>query len=209
MKQKCILTLGRQFGSGGREIGKKIAEAMGFEFYDRELLTLAAEKSGIDVGVLEHADEKPTNSLLYSLSLGTFSAKGGLMHFNETQTNDQVFRIQSETIRDLAKDHGSCVIIGRCADYVLREDPNTLRVFIHAGLKNRAARIQSLYDLSENQAQDMIRKKDKARANYYNFYTTQRWGDSENCHLSIDSFALGIDGTVELICQMIREFMAR
>ena len=206
MKDRCVITIGREYGSGGREIAKKLADRLQFPFYDRELITMAAEKSGIDVHVFESADEKPQSSLLYSLAVDPYSVKGSIFRANNMQTNDNLFRIQSEVIRELAAEK-SCVIVGRCADYILSDDPNCLRIYVHGSLDHRIGRIKQLYELTGKQAKDLIQKTDKSRASYYDFYTEQKWGDAGNYHLSVDPFLLGTEKTVELLEDFVQMFI--
>ena len=208
MKDRCVITVGREFGSGGREIAKKLAERLQFPFYDRELITLAAEKSGINVNVFETADERPQSSLLYSLAVDPYSVTGSLFRANNMQTNDQLFKIQSDVIREVAA-AGSCVIVGRCADYILQELPECLRIYVHGSMDHRIDRIKRLYELTGKQARELIQKTDKSRASYYNFYTEQKWGDADNFHLSIDPYLLGTDGTVDLLETFVKAFMAQ
>lgn len=198
MAEKTIYTIGRQFGSGGREVGRKLAEKLGIPFYDKELLSLAAKDSGLSESLFHNADEKPTSSLLYSLVMGNYPMASGALGFNEMPLNDQIFLIQSKTVRKVA-DQGSCVIIGRCADYILRDDPAVLSVFIHAPLEERVKRAVSLYNVPEDKAEDVCLKNDKSRANFYNYYSDQKWGMCRSYELALDSSVLGIEGCVEAI----------
>ena len=196
MHERTIITIGRQYGSGGHEIGKKLSEKLGIPFYDKELLGLAAEQSGIARDIMENYDEVPTNSLLYSLSMGTYGMGGGGPF--QLPLNHQVFLAQFEAIQKLAE-KGGCVIVGRCADYVLHRYEHLVSVFIHAELQKRVERVCALYDLSEKEANDRILKVDKKRAAYHNFYATKKWGSCDSYHLTLDSGVLGIDNTVEMI----------
>lgn len=198
MAEKTIYTIGRQFGSGGREVGKKLAEKLGIPFYDKELLSLAAKDSGLSESLFHNADEKPTSSLLYSLVMGNYPMASGALGFNEMPLNDQIFLIQSKTVRKVA-DQGSCVIIGRCADYILRDDPAVLSVFIHAPLEERVKRATELYNVPADKAEDVCLKNDKSRANFYNYYSDQKWGMCRSYELALDSSVLGIEGCVDAI----------
>ena len=193
-----ILTIGRQYGSAGHEIGQRLARELNVPYYDKELLERAAKESGLCKEIFENHDEKPTNSFLYSLVMDTYSYgySSGLM--SDMPLNQRVFLAQFDTIRNLAKE-GPCVIIGRCADYALESLPNCLSVFIHADLQLRVRRIARLYDLTDAKAKERIQKTDKSRSSYYNYYTSKKWGDLSSYHLTVDSGLLGIDGTVELL----------
>ena len=196
MHDRTIITIGRQFGSGGREIGKKLADQLGVPFDDKELLELAAEQSGISRDVIENYDEMPTNSLLYSLSMGNYGMGGGGPF--TMPINHQIFLAQFDAIQKLSAD-GACVIVGRCADYALSKYPHLVSVFVHAEMKKRVERVCRLYNLSDKEAAERIIKVDKKRASYHNFYSTKKWGNADSYHLSVDSGAIGIDGTVDLI----------
>jgi cytidylate kinase len=201
------ITIGRQFGSGGREIGVRVAEMLGARLYDKELIHLAAEKNGVNPDYLRRVDEKATNSLLYTLALGS-NFFGTAMTFGyKPPLNDKLFLLQSDVIRRIANE-GSCVIIGRCADYVLREHTNRLSIFIYGDLPHRKARIMERHEgMSESAALDLINKTDKRRSSYYNFYTGNKWGKYDNYHLAINSSLLGIEGTVALIADCARRMV--
>ncbi len=203
MSDKVIYTIGRQFGSGGRKVGKALAEKLGIPYYDKELLTIAAKDSGLSEALFHNADEKPTSSLLYSLVMGNYPVASGALGFNEMPLNDQLFLIQSKTIKKIAE-QGSCVIIGRCADYILRDNPEVLSVFIHAPIGARVKRAVEVYEVPAEKAEDICLKNDKTRANFYNYYSDQKWGMCRTYDLSLDSAALGIDGCVEVITQFAK-----
>ena len=202
MSQKCIITIGRQFGSGGRYVGRLLAEKLGIPFYDKELLSEAAKQSGICEEILEDHDEKPTRSLLFSLVTGMQHHMGTGSFYMDMPLNHRIFLAQFDAIRNLAAE-GSCVIVGRCADYVLREDPNTLRVFVKADMPSKIARAVKYYGVEEDKAEERIRKADKQRASYYNYYATATWGDVENYDLVVDTGLLGVEGAVELIVKCL------
>ncbi len=194
-----VITIARQFGSGGHEVGEKVAHQLNIPFYDKALIALAAKQSGFSEEVFADADEKATSSLLYSMVMGSYGAFGGrIPGLNEMPINDKLFIIQSDIIKKAASE-GPCVVIGRCADYILREHPNTLNVFIHAGKSARVQRIVSKNLCEEKKAPDFITKKDKQRANYYNFYSNNRWDDLNNYDLTIDTSKFTVDQAVELV----------
>ena len=198
MKDKQIITIGRQLGSGGREIGKKLSEKLGIPFYDKELLEMASKESGICQEVMETYDEKQGKRSFFSM-MGSFQGRidPGNMYL-EMPLNHRIFLAQFDAIRKVA-DQGPCVIVGRCADYVLRDHENVLNIFIKASMEERVKRIEKLYGLDPMKAEESIRKADKQRATYYNYYATGTWGDVANYHLCLDTGVLGVDGAVELI----------
>ena len=202
MDKKIIITIGRQFGSGGYDVGKQLAEKLGIEFYDKELIGRAAKESGINPELFARADEQPTNSFLYSLSIGTVGLHTGFVATPDYLTNDKLFAIQSETIRSIAQEH-SCVIMGRCADYVLRDDPNLVSVFIHTDIERRVARVSQRAEMTPEQARQAIKKTDRRRSSYYSYFTDRNWGGVDNYDLSIDSGRVGIEGAVEVIAKFL------
>ena len=198
MKFSPIITIGRQYGSGGREVAKKLAETMNFAFYDKELLAEASKESGICQEVMENYDEKQEKRSFFSIMGGVQGRMDPAGMYLEMPLNHRIFLAQFDTIRKIA-DKGPCVIVGRCADYVLRDHENVLNVFIKASMDERRKRIIRLYDLDPMKAEETIRKADKQRATYYNYYATGTWGDVNNYHLCLDTGVLGVDGAVELI----------
>ena len=198
MAERTIYTIGRQFGSGGRQVGKALAERLGIPYYDKELLAMAAKDSGFSESLFHDADEKPASSLLYSLVMGNYPMSSGTLGFNEMPLNDQLFLIQSNTIRKVAS-QGSCVIIGRCADYVLRDDPDAISIFIHAPIAARVKRAVESYGIEKERAEDVCLKNDKSRANFYNYYSDHKWGMCRTYSISLDSAMIGIQGCVDEI----------
>ena len=201
MSKKIIITIARQFGSGGREIGELIAQSLGIPIYDKELITDAAAKSDLNVDALRTSDESVANSLLYTLAMGS-NVLGATMHFN-----DKLFILQSEIIREYAA-KGSCVIIGRCADYVLRDEPSLFRIFIYGDLDHRADRIAKRHpEIKSSQVIDSINKTDKRRASYYNFYTGNKWGKFDNYDMAINSSTFGVGETAKIITAAISKLI--
>ncbi len=200
-----IITIGRQYGSGGREIGEKVAAHFGIRFYDKELLTRAAKESGFCEEMLANHDERPTNSFLYNLVMDTYSFGYNASSFVDMPISQKVFLAQFDTIKKIAGE-GPCVIVGRCADYALSDWDNCLNLFIYADEKARVRRICQKYELSESKARDMILKKDKQRQSYYNYYSSGKWGRADSYDLCINSSVLGVEGTVKLICQYVQDF---
>lgn len=205
--EKVVVTIGREFGSGGKDIGEKTAEKLGVSCYDKELLQLAAKDSGFCKEIFEHNDEKPTKSFLYSLVMDTNSMWGYSQNsYVEMPLNQKVFLAQFDTIKSLAQKE-SCVIVGRCADYALENMNNVCNVFVHANLDYRIANIAKRFQLNDAKAKDLILKTDKSRASYYNYYASKKWGDSRAYNLTLDSSKLGIDGCVEMIlkyCEIMK-----
>ena len=201
-----IYTIGREFGSGGREVGAKLAAKLGIKLYDKELLQQAAKDSGFCEEIFENHDEKPTNSFLYSLVMDTYSVSGySAAPFLDMPLNHKVFLAQFETIKKIAEKE-SCVIVGRCADYALSDNPDCINIFIHADLDVRIKNVSRNLNITENKARDIINKTDKQRASYYNYYTSKKWGDSKSYNLSLDAGKLGTDNCVEMILKF-RELM--
>jgi len=197
---ETYITIGREFGSGGREIGKKVAEALGVPYYDKELLAVAAQESGLSHEFLKSYDEKPTNSFLYSLVMGQQNL---LVGARGTTVEQLAAQAQRDAVLSVAE-KGSCVIVGRCADYILRDKPGLVRVFITADHDSRVRRICQRDGVSEKEAEEKIRKMDKARSSYYNFHTDRKWSDAANYDLCVSSSFRGIDAAVELILQFIK-----
>ncbi|MBQ4280188.1 MAG: cytidylate kinase-like family protein [Rikenellaceae bacterium] len=205
MNPNFVIAVGRQFGSGGREIGKQLAARFGIGYYDKELMKLAAKESGVTEEFFEKADERTPGTLMHALSVA-LTMGGGAFQSNAL-SGENLFRFQSEVIRQLAAEQ-SCVIVGRTADYILRANPRCVNIFVHAPMEVRVGRIATLQDLSPRKAEELIRKTDKSRAAYYNYYTGKTWGDSASYHLSVDSSALGIDTTTGYIEQFVASRLA-
>lgn len=202
MDRHFVITIGRQFGSGGKEIGIKLAEKLGIKCYDKELLELAAKESGLCQEMFEMHDEKPTNSFLYSMVMDTYAGIYNPQTMIEMPINQKVFLAQFDTIKKIAEKE-TCIIVGRCADYTLEDMENVFSVFICADLDKRIERISKKYDLKPNKAKDMIIKTDKRRANYYNYYSNKEWGRASTYNLCVDSGRIGIDKTVDLIATYV------
>ncbi|MBQ4139754.1 MAG: cytidylate kinase-like family protein [Clostridia bacterium] len=202
--KKFVITVARQYGSGGREIGLRLGELLGVKAYDKELITMAAQKSGMSSEVLNHVDEKASSSLLYTLAMGS-SYINSAAHNMNIPISDKLFMTQSEIIREIAAE-GSCVIVGRCADHVLRQEENRISIFVYAPRDFKVDRIIERHEgVDEKQAKDLSQKTDKRRINYYNYYTGKKWGSPENYHIMIDSSVLGIEGTAQALAEIIRK----
>ena len=201
---RFIITIGRQFGSGGRAVGEKLAKKLDISFYDKELISLAAKESGISPEVFDNVDEKAANSLLYSLSMGLYNFGSGFSAMGDLPVNDKLYLLQHQIIKDIAEKE-NCVFVGRCADYVLRDNPNCVNIFIYADMEYRKREAVKKHGIDANRAEHIITKTDKSRANYYSFYSGQKWGMAENYDLCINSAKLDEDCIVELIISYINK----
>ena len=223
---RSIITISREFGSGGREIGKKLADDLGIPFYDKELLEMASKESGICQELFVKNDESYTNSFLFSLVMGNYPVSADGRINPDMPLNHKIFLAQFETIKKIAAE-GPCIMIGRCADYALADFDNCISIFVHADMDKRIKRIASKYvlknepniidffisgntaekkkrileryDIEKNKAEDFIRKTDKRRASYYNYYTDMKWGEAKNYDLCINSSKTGVDGAIKLM----------
>ena len=202
-----IITIGRQFGSGGREIGEMVADHFGIKCYDKELLSRAAKESGFCEERIQNHDERPTNSFLYNLVMDTYSFGYNSSSFVDMPISHKVFLAQFDTIKKIAQE-GPCVIVGRCADYALSDFPNVLNLFITADEECKIKRIKERFEdiTTDDKAREMMNKKDKQRQSYYNYYSSKKWGRADSYDLCINSSILGIDGTVKFITQYIEDY---
>lgn len=204
-----VVTLGRQFGCGAREIGQMVAKMLGINYYDKELLLEAAKQSGVAPAVFEASDERTPKffSSLWSFNLGYYS--GALFVGDQPVKEDNVYQAQSQVMIDLAK-QSSCVIVGRSADYILRNEVNVISIFLHSSMDDRIQRIINRGDCdNEKEAKEMAIKQNKLRANYYDFYTDKHWGSAESYDLSIDSSKLGPEATAKLIVDYVKTRLAK
>ena len=200
-----IITIARQFGSAGREIGEKVAEHFDIKCYDKELLTRAAKESGFCEEMIESHDERPTNSFLYNLVMDTYSFGYNASSFMDMPISHKIFLAQFDTIKKIASE-GPCVIVGRCADYALGDYKNCINIYIYSDEQTKVNRIMKKYSLTEPKAKDMINKKDKQRQSYYNYYSSKKWGHADSYDICINSSLLGVEGTVKLIIQAVEDF---
>ncbi len=205
MKPKFCITIGRELGSGGREVGKKLSEKLNIPFYDKKLITLASKESGISPEFFEKADEKPSSKFFSSLFGLNFSS----MFMPNTSASsvldgNELFKIQSDVVREVAE-QGSAVFVGRCADFILRDNPNLISIFITAPLEERCERVRTsglingIENFSNEQLVELLEKEDARRSEYYNYYTYKTWGAASSYNLCLDSKLLGVDGCVEII----------
>ena len=201
MSTNTIITIERQYGSGGHLIGEKLAESLGIPFYDSELIKVAAKESGICEEIFESFDEKPTTSFLYSLVMDPYSLGYNSNSF-DLPLDHKVFLAAFDTIKELAS-KGPCVFVGRCADYALVDFDNCISVYVHAPFEDRIKRIENEYGIPNGKSKEMLMKKDKQRSSYYNYYSSYKWGDAKSYDLCLNSSYLGIDGSVDLIKKVI------
>ena len=208
MDNKFVVNIGRQLGSGGREIGEKLAARLGISFYDKELIQLASEESGLCSEFFERADERPAQGLVG----GWFGMRfpfitDGTIPANNCLSNVSLFKVQSDVIRRLAAEK-SCLFVGRCADYILREHPRCANVFISSTKEDRIARLCRIHGFGAQEAEAMMAKADKKRSEYYNYYSYKTWGAAASYHLCVDSSVLGIEGTVDFVEEFVRKKLA-
>lgn len=200
MKSPLIITIGREYGSGGREIGELVAKRLGIAFYDKKLISLAAEKSGLSKEFIENNEQRERGGLLQGMAASAAYA-GGFFSAPFPALTESIFISQSQVIRDIAAKE-SAVIVGRCADYVLAGRPNTINVFIHAPMAMRVNRIMAIYHLDEAAAMKAIAKSDKERGNHYFRYTDQKWGKAQNYDICINSGLMGVEKTAETLATL-------
>ena len=196
-----VITISRQVGSGGKIIGHKLAEQLAYDYYDKKILEMAAAKSGISEEMFERA-EKEHNSFLYSLATANYAGYTTSLFTGDIGNSDNLFVIQSNTIREIAQ-KDNCVIVGRCANQVLAEEKNVLKVFLHASKEFRVKQVMEENNILMKDAEALVKKLDKKRASYYNFFTSGSWGDATEFDLCLDTSVLGIDGAVEIIKQAV------
>ena len=202
---KGVITIGRELGSGGRTIGKAVAEKLGVAYYDRELIDAAAKESGLSPDFIEKNEQAVTGSFLYNIAMGNSYSYGmlGLAGTNTLPLTMQVFLAQQKVILEYTKT--PCVIVGRCADYILRDREDVLKVFVYSDLEKRAQRAIERYGCDRKKALDLIAKSDKGRARHFATFTDWDWGDRSNYDLMVNSGSVGIDRSVEIICSCAEE----
>lgn len=193
-----IVTITRQYGSGGHDIGKALADRLNIPFYDKELISLAAKESGVCPQIFENVDERATNSLLYSLSVGLYNYGNGFSSMGDLPVNDRLYILQHKIIKELAE-KGPMVVVGRCADYVLKDNSNAVKIFIYADIDSRIKRAVERNDIDPARAKQAVLKADKNRANYYSFYSGKKWGVADNYDLCINSTHISTEQAVDII----------
>ena len=201
MKKK-IVTISRQYGSGGRYSGENLAKAMGVPCYDEKLIDMVAKESGFAQSFVAEKGERMTGSLLFNIASSLSFANNVFSTNNGVTLQDEIYFTQNRIIKELA-DKGPCVIVGRCADYILREREDCLNVFIFADNESKIERAEKYFNITREEAPAVLKKKDKARANHYKYYTDQEWGMASNYDLCLNSGLIGIEGCVEAIQQVL------
>ena len=201
MKKK-IVTISRQYGSGGRYIGENLAKAMGVPCYDEKLIAMVAKESGFAQSFVAEKGERMTGSLLFNIASSLSFANNVFSTNNGVTLQDEIYFTQNRIIKELA-DKGPCVIVGRCADYILREREDCLNVFIFADNESKIERAEKYFNITREEAPAVLKKKDKARANHYKYYTDQEWGMASNYDLCLNSGLIGIEGCVKAIQQVL------
>ena len=200
--QKRIVTISRQYGSGGRYIGKKLSEKLGIPCYDEKLIDMVAKESGFAQDFVAEKGERMTGSLLFNIASSLSFANNVFSTNNGVTLQDEIYFTQNRIIKELA-DKGPCVIVGRCADYILREREDCLNVFIFADNESKIERAEKYFNITREEAPAVLKKKDKARANHYKYYTDQEWGMASNYDLCLNSGLIGIEGCVKAIQQVL------
>lgn len=197
MKDNYVITIGRQLGSGGREAGLKLAGLLGISFYDKELIRIASRESGLNERFFEKADEKKRFSLFWGL-FGMHSPQTQELYSGYYLSDETLFKIQSDVIRSLANGK-SCLFVGRCADYILKDHPHLISIFLSADLNDRIRRVMEIRKIPEKDARNLIEKTDKHRSSYYNYFSSKSWSSAESYHVCLNTSVLGIDETVSFI----------
>lgn len=200
-----VIAISREYGSGGRYIAQELGKKLNIPVFDKEILSLAAKESGISKEFFEEYDERPTRSYLFSLMASLPGRSSLLDGYSELPLNHKVFLAQFEAIKEVAR-QGPCIIVGRCADWVLQEDPRLVKIFIQAPLEEKIERVVKYYGVEREKAAEKIKKTDKQRANYYEYYTSQKWGKREAFDLCVNSDKLGIENTAELLEKYVNLF---
>lgn len=200
-----VITIGREFGSGGKYIGEELAKQLNMKFYDKEILERLSKEENIDIELLKNVDETNKNSFWYTLAMASMSMSDSVNSLTDLPMSDKYFVATSRLIEKIAKED-NCVIIGRCSNIILKDNPNVINIFIYSSNKEfKVKRKEEFAGLDEKKAIKMMQKKDKERAAYYQYYTNEKWGKRTGYDLLIDSSKLGIDGTINLLKQYIKQ----
>lgn len=198
MTEKLIITISREAYCGGDELAKKLADKLGFKLFNREIISKASEKSGIHEDHFEYAEKKPTNSILYSVVMGMYSSRGAYVKLDDVFTDDKIYKVQAEIIRDMAKE-GNCIFVGRCSDYILRNNENCINIFLRGNIEDRVKNAMAHENISESEAKKLVSRSDKKRRSYYNYYTNREWGNITNYDISLNLSKLTEENAVDVI----------
>ena len=202
MDKKIIVTIGREYGSQGHVIGEKIVQKYNISFYDKELLERAAKESGISKEIFQVVEDQRTGSFLYSIAMGAYSYANRVTAAGTVSLSDRLYMVQNDIIKKIAKE-GSCVMVGRCSNYILKDEYDCADIFIYADMEDKIKYVMHSSGLDEKKAKDVINKIDKKRASYYNYYTNRKWGVRDSYDLMLNSSSLGVDGCVDIISKFI------
>lgn len=203
MDERIIVNISREYGSKGHIIGEKIAKKYDIAFYDKELLERAAKESGISKEIFQIVEGQKTNSFLYSIAMGTYSNGSRISAAGTVSLSDRLFMVQNDLIKKIAME-GSCVIVGRCSNYILKNEYNCVDVFVYADMQDKINYVMdTTSDADEKKAKTIIAKMDKSRTSYYNYYTNKKWGARDSYDIMINSSVLGVEKSVDIICEFI------
>ena len=204
MTEGIIVTVSRAAYCGGDELARMLADKTGFKFYDREIISLASQKSGIHEEHFESVEKKPTNSILYSVVMGMYSSRGAYVKLDDVLTDDKIYKVQADIIRDMAA-QGNCVFVGRCSDYILRNNEKCFNIFLRGNLDDRVKRVMSEQNISEAEAKKIVSRADKKRRSYYNYYTNREWGNINNYDIALNLSTISETDAVDVIINYLEK----
>ena len=204
MTEGIIVTVSREAYCGGDELARMLADKTGFKFYDREIISLASQKSGIHEEHFESVEKKPTNSILYSVVMGMYSSRGAYVKLDDVLTGDKIYKVQADIIRDMAA-QGNCVFVGRCSDYILRNNEKCFNIFLRGNLDDRVKRVMSEQNTSEAEAKKIVSRADKKRRSYYNYYTNREWGNINNYDIALNLSTISETDAVDVIINYLEK----
>lgn len=204
MTEGIIVTVSREAYCGGDELARMLADKTGFKFYDREIISLASQKSGIHEEHFESVEKKPTNSILYSVVMGMYSSRGAYVKLDDVLTDDKIYKVQADIIRDMAA-QGNCVFVGRCSDYILRNNEKCFNIFLRGNLDDRVKRVMSEQNISEAEAKKIVSRADKKRRSYYNYYTNREWGNINNYDIALNLSTISETDAVDVIINYLEK----
>ena len=204
MTDGIIVTVSREAYCGGDEFAKMLADKAGFKFYDREIISLASQKSGIHEEHFESVEKKPTNSILYSVVMGMYTSCGAYVKLDDVLTDDKIYKGQADIIRDMAA-QGNCVFVGRCSDYILRNNEKCFNIFLRGDLDDRVKRAMNEQNASEAEAKKIVSRADKKRRSYYNYYTNREWGNINNYDIALNLSKISEKDAVDVILNYLEK----
>lgn len=204
MTERIIVTVSREAYCGGDELARKLADKAGFKFYDREIISLASQKSGIHEEHFEAVEKKPTNSILYSVVMGMYSSRGAYVKLDDVLTDDKIYKVQADIIRDMAA-QGNCVFVGRCSDYILRNHKNCINIFLRGETDDRIKRVMTEQNVTEAEAKKIVSRADKKRRSYYNYYTNREWGSIGNYDIMLNLSKISEENALQIIVDCLNK----